>query len=78
MANSHKTVTRADAHPPGEVTASILMDEQGSDPTAPGAGWEFYAKAGGIYARHSGGTIVGPFIDTSSAGVTFLVAQVFD
>jgi hypothetical protein len=40
----------------------VDLDDQGSDPTAPSAGFKrFYAKSGGLFVRNSGGTVTGPF-----------------
>lgn len=79
MANSHKTTTRADAHPPGEVSDYILMDEQGSDPATPASTkWAFYVKSGGVYARNAAGTVIGPLIAAGTgtglvSDITFVI-----
>lgn len=41
---------------------SVNFAQQGSDPTTPAASrWQLYFKSGGLYARKSDGTVVGPF-----------------
>lgn len=47
---------------------SVLFDEQGSDIATPASDrWVVYTKSGGVYARNSAGTVVGPF-GASAAG----------
>lgn len=42
---------------------AVNFAQQGSDPTTPGASrWVLYFKSGGLYARNSAGTVVGPFV----------------
>lgn len=44
---------------------SVNFAQQGSDPAAPAAGrWQLFFKSGGLYARKSDGTVVGPFAST--------------
>lgn len=46
---------------------SLLLDEQGSDPTTPATGfWRFYAKATGIFHRDDAGAVTGPLIDETA------------
>lgn len=41
---------------------AVNFAQQGSDPTAPAASrWLLFFKAGGLYARKSDGTVIGPF-----------------
>lgn len=55
----HSSVTRADPdnHPPGTVTDYLPLTDQVGDPAAPASGHALYAKAGGIYAEDSTGTV---------------------
>ena len=42
--------------------ASLLLDEQASDPATPAAGfWRVYAKADGLYIIDDAGAVTGPF-----------------
>lgn len=46
---------------------AVNFAQQGSDPTAPGASrWLLFFKSGGLYARKSDGTVVGPFGPTGA------------
>lgn len=48
--------------------ATLLFDEQASDPAAPGSGfWRVYFKSDGIYIIDDAGTVVGP-LSTGGGG----------
>lgn len=50
---------------------SVNFTEQGSDPAAPAAShWQLFFKAGGLYARKSDGTVLGPFGEGSGGDIT--------
>lgn len=52
--------------------SKIRLAEQGSDPTAPAAGYgALYVKTGGMYYENSGGTVVGPFGTGNMTVVTY-------
>lgn len=49
---------------------SVLFDEQASDIATPAADrWVLYTKSGGVYARNSAGTVVGPFVASTGSFV---------
>jgi len=44
------------------IINSVRMAQQSSDPATPASGyWQLFFKSGGLYARNSAGTVVGPF-----------------
>mgnify|MGYP006921390673 FL=1 len=46
--------------------AQLIMQEEASDPTAPGSGkWSVYPKADGVYIIDDAGTVVGPLVQQS-------------
>lgn len=50
---------------------SVNFTEQGSDPAAPAAShWQLFFKSGGLYARKSDGTVLGPFGEGSGGDIT--------
>lgn len=54
--------------------ASLLFDEQASDPTTPASGFgRLYIKSDGVYFIDDAGTVTGPFAEsTGGGGATFV------